>query len=430
MIRSAYLAPTERPVRLIDVKKALLTFDRVMIPDPEDRDLFPSQAFTLAMGMPPIISLPVGPIRPLGKTADYDAKFDELMDGLASATRQDLVEVVSTYRRSEANNLVIGRVDMGGYPLNPQFLLWAYRSVAQNDSVLQTAIRADNWLMSQGDDHLEALSIAKAQADGAINDSPALSLIEGKLVREHLRKPLTSIARARIASTIKSIGYCSAKELVPLFTDSNSESLVTCFAQRASETIDFIAEDDPYWTNRRMTLRVAHQEYIDDTVLDQMSIDDVIQLRTSVWGHQAEARDSLLNSVAELSKAQVNEAEFEASVREKIAAYRQHAVDVKKQREALSFDINCELSKLGVGTASSLLAGSSLSGVFSQMQTAVGAASLLLAGCLWAGSKIQDLKPARDQLQNAEEEARDNVCFGLHNFYRKIGKSVGSAVDR
>ena len=58
----------------------------------------------------------------------------------------------------------------------------------------------------------------------------------------------------------------------------------------------------------------------------------------------------------------------------------------------------------------------------------MGAATVLLAGCLWSIDKVKDLKPMSDQLRAAEAEFRDNACFGLHNFYRNIGRTVGSDV--
>src|SRR5262245_24411361 len=120
--------------------------------------------------------------------------------------------------------------------------------------------------------------------------------------------------------------------------------------------------------------------------------------------------------------------DFESAIRDRITEYRRFATSLQRQRSSLSFTIHCELAKGGGGGATSLLAGGAASGMFSQMQTAMGAGTLLLAGCLWASIKIQELKPLRDQLRSAEAEFKDNVCFGLHNFYRQIGSAVGSDV--
>ena len=95
MVRSAYLAPTETPIRSVDVKRALLTYDRVYIANPGDRDLIPPQSFMMALGMPPFMGFNRGPVRPLGKSAKYDDTFDQLIDELDIARRDGCVEVVS-----------------------------------------------------------------------------------------------------------------------------------------------------------------------------------------------------------------------------------------------------------------------------------------------------------------------------------------------
>lgn len=423
------MSPAEAPIRSVDVKRALLTYDRVYIADPGDRDLIPPQSFMMALGLPPIMGFNAGPVRPLGKSPGYDDTFDQLMDELRVARRDGCVEVVSTYDLTTTGQTTIGAVLMGHYPLNPQFMLWSYRSVAREADVLRAAIEGDQRLMSLTDDQIVELSISQASADGGINDDPALPLLDGPLSREHLRGALTLIARGRIASTMKSIGYCASKDLVPVFGNGNSDALVRGFAARATQVIDRVGEEDAYWVNRRRALEIAHEEYIDDTVLSSMRIDDVLRLRSTVWGDQAKARDELLNAVAELAHESMKEGDFDSLIRERIQSYRALAGEVQRQRAALSFKINCELLKGSGGSAASMMAGATASGMLSQMQTAMGAATLLLAGCLWVIDKVDELKPAADQLRAAEDEFKDNVCFGIHNFYRRVSSAVGSSVQ-
>ena len=207
MIRSAYLAPSEIPITDLQVKRALLTYDRVLIADPNDRDLFPPQAFLMAMGLPPFMGMNVGPVRPLAKSADYDRRFDQLIEQIDPARRQGLVDIISSYDLTTSSQTTMGAVLTGGYPLNPQLLLWAFRSIAREQSVLNAALEGDDQLMGLPDEQIEALSVGPAKADGGINDDPALPLLERSLARDHLRESLTLIARGRIAATMKSIGY-------------------------------------------------------------------------------------------------------------------------------------------------------------------------------------------------------------------------------
>ena len=426
-MRSAYLAPTETPTRSIDVKRALLTYDRVYIADPQDRDFIPPQTTLLAaFGLPPLVGFNGGPARLLGKAKDYDQDFDQLMDELQIARREGCIDVISTYDLTTFSKMTFGAVLMGAYPLNPDFMLWAYRSVAREPQVLRAAISGDEKLFSLSDEEIEALAVSGCLADFKINNDAKLPLLDGSLSREQLREQLTLIARARIASTMKSIGYCASKDLVPVFEGGNFNALVSVFADRATQVIDRVGEEDAYWHSRRRALDVAHDEYIDNNVLSRMSIDEVLKLRTSVWGEQSEARDELLKATAELAREALTNEYFEKQIQARIREYRALAEEIEKQRSGLSFSIKCDLLKASGAIATSMMASTAASGMLSQMQTAMGAGTLLLAGCLWSLGRIQEWKPASDQLHSAESEFNDNVCFGMHNFYRRIARNVGS----
>jgi hypothetical protein len=429
MLKSAYLAPTESPVSLVDVKRALLTFDRVILADPGDRDLIPPQSFMMAIGMPPIFGLNTGPVRPLGKYEGHDESFDQLMDGIQIARRQGIVDVVSSFERATSAQFTVGAVPMGDYPLDPGFMLSAYRNVARDPEILKTALVGDDQLMALPANQIESLCIVRSLADGAINDDPSLPLIEGDLSREGLREQLTYIARGRIASTMKSIGYCASKDFVPVFGHNNFRALARAFAARATQVIDRVGGDDPYWSTRGRALNLAHDEYINDAILSQMPIDEVLKLRTSVWGNQAAARDNLFHSIAGLARDALTENDFDEAVRRKIRSYRAASEEVQRERAALSFKIKCEIVKIPLGIAASAGGGAAMSGVLSQVQTAMGAGTMLLAGCLWTLNKIQETKPLSDQLRIAESELQDNICFGMHNFYRNLATGVGAGPD-
>lgn len=284
MIRSAYIAPTESAPRLIDVKRALLTYDEIYLPDPGDRELIPRQSYMMALGFPPIMGFDMGPVRPMGKTSQYDNDFDRLMDDLYVARNDECVKVVSTYDLSSSDGISVGAVMMGDYPLHPNFMFNAYRNVASDKENLETAIRGDAWLMSLTDEEVNSLAAPSALADNRLNDGPELPQLESPLSRENLRSSLTAIARARLGSAIKSVGYCASKDIVPIFTSSSFEALVATYASRATEVIDYVGEEDPYWLNRRRALKVAHEEYLDDNVLAEMPVSEILSLRSKAWG--------------------------------------------------------------------------------------------------------------------------------------------------
>ncbi|ESQ15650.1 MAG: hypothetical protein N838_28690 [Thiohalocapsa sp. PB-PSB1] len=228
---------------------------------------------------------------------------------------------------------------------------------------------------------------------------------------------------------MKSIGYCASKDLVPLFGGGSFEKLVGVFAARAAQVIDRVSDDDPYWRNRSRVLNLAHDEYINDDVLSEMPVDEVLKLRSVAWGKQAEAREELFEAAAELAHEALNEDDFDKAVGSRIRSYRSAAEEIRRERAALSFNIKCELLKGTGGIAASVMGGTAVSGAFSQMQTAMGAGTLLLAGCLWSLNRITENKPAVDQLRLAEQEFQDNICFGMHNFYRNLASGLGSDLE-
>jgi hypothetical protein len=134
------IAPTEVGYDLNELKRAVLVYDKVFILDHGDRDLFPSTAFMMAMGMPPFISMPGGRVRPMGKTTSYDADFSELLDNCKPLIDAGAIEVTTTwnYAETEGGNLTIGMVPLGGCQLNVQAVLQYYRALARNNAMLTT----------------------------------------------------------------------------------------------------------------------------------------------------------------------------------------------------------------------------------------------------------------------------------------------------
>ncbi len=74
MIYESLIAPSESPTSLMDIKKAILTYDKVILIDPADRDWMPTTLMDSAM-MPTgfsVIGTSGPPVRPMGKRIAYD----------------------------------------------------------------------------------------------------------------------------------------------------------------------------------------------------------------------------------------------------------------------------------------------------------------------------------------------------------------------
>ncbi len=417
-MRSTLLITSEQPPTLLDVKAALLTYDTVKLVDPDDRDLFPSTGIMMAMGMPPVISMPTpNPVRRIGKAPGFDNDFEQLLDALAPAFRQESVSIVRTYQ-PPAPEVRIGMVDLGGFPLDLPMLLTLFRSAAADAAFQEAAIRGDQWLMADAD-RIFAIAEQRGNADGTINDSEPIADIAFPLANEVLREPLSNIARARIGHTVKLVGFCMTQDLVPHGSHPSHDAILRQFLRNSAKVIDSVSEVDPYWNYRNRALRLAHEEYLNFDRLDAMSVQDVLALRTELWGRQVESRDALFAAVGELSRSVAPEVDFEKSVSEKIRDYRQLAAELEDDRAQLSFKIHCELGKAVLGAAASGTAGTA-AGSIASLGTAVGAAAALIAGAYFGLQQLQDFKPVADQLRHLEDEFTQDLRFGVHNFYSSL----------
>ena len=55
---NAFLIPSEQPPSLLDIKRALLTYEQVHLPSPDDRELIPPISYYwAASNMPPIVAM-------------------------------------------------------------------------------------------------------------------------------------------------------------------------------------------------------------------------------------------------------------------------------------------------------------------------------------------------------------------------------------
>jgi len=114
MIYECLIAPSESPTSLREIKRALLTYDKVFLIDPSDRDIMPSSSWMATTSGMPFFSMPCGPIRPMGKTIGYDNIFERIIDECRLGIEQGLIEVISTYNIAESQNICIGGVNTGG----------------------------------------------------------------------------------------------------------------------------------------------------------------------------------------------------------------------------------------------------------------------------------------------------------------------------
>lgn len=415
MIYECLLAPSEKPNALREIKRALLTYDTVKIIDPSDRDIIPSNTF-----MPTIFGMPIafnlGSVRPMGKVAEYDQVFERVLDECEPLVKQNLLQVVSTYNISDTKvNVMMGRVPTGGYPLNTKFVFQLYRHMASDQGFLSSAIGQQQNALIKDKKHLHAIAM-KGLGDGGINDGPGLPILEGFSCEQEKIESLSLVARARIAALIKYSGYCETKNLIPVFDGQIYGRLICKLLDNLSLALNSV-EDDRGWVRRNRVLDICHEEYIDDRLLDGMSIADVLKLRTKAWGRQAESREAFFDEAGRLAIEVSNDVSFEERIRDLISDYKVKANDLLAERRVIGFRLKCDfgIAALSGGVAMPSL----LTQISSPMPTI---AATLAAGGVWALSKSKDYYPALVDLKKRQQEMESKAGFGIHNFYTRIKK--------
>ena len=298
----------------IELKRALLTYNKVFLIDPRESDIMPPELMTQAMMPPEMPFSPVavnmgGPVCPIIKSPTYQNDFDKLLDAFQPAIKAGCLEVTSTYKESmKPGSVAIGHFSGGGatgYPLNPKAVLWFLRQLGGNQILLQEALGLESidraTLELAGD-------IRFGIASGKINDSPALPMLE---VSEHMKQhqaALTKLARSKIASVIKYYGYCENKNIVPFLYDPQTIHLVSRIISCANTSMKATSPSDQgaSWSRLQRLQKILFSETVDGRKLQESTVKDILRARTPGWMKSEENKDGLLERLHEMAREETN----------------------------------------------------------------------------------------------------------------------------
>jgi hypothetical protein len=426
MMYEALLVPSESPATLRDIKRALLTYDKVVLIDPGDRGLIPNHSLFSAI-VPLPIGIDMGPVRPMGKTVGYDEKFERTLDACAPAKR--LIEVRSTYGMPEqktpgqgASSITLG-LGAGGYPIPTAHVLRMYRELAANQQFLRRALaHADIHALLAELSLNPDLAITNAEGDGQINASPALPTIElQEAVASDLLKQLTHIARARLGAFIKYTGYCEAKALVPVFPTQVYGGIA---GQITASTREMLIQDsDPFWTKRNRVLSLAYGEYLQEDLLDDLSVEDVVRLRTSAWGQQGEAREQLFEAIFTIANEIEDAEKFDVEATKRIQEFYKQSADLIAERKKFNAGIAAAMGEGALLLAASSGVGTTINTLAQGILPAGSIwVSLVIGGAIWAMRKAGRQVPQLIDLRAREATMKRGAGMALHSFFSKIAK--------
>jgi hypothetical protein len=367
------------------------------------------------------VGIDFGPVRPLGKSENYDSTFGQLEQELQPAIARGLVKVISTYDRAQTEGVFsLGFfLPNGGYPLDPRVVLHLYGTACQQQDLLESVL--DEHILA----NLSTPEKAAAMAQWALADDAqfGLPMLNRALSDERFREPLTYVARSRIATAIKMIGYCEAKSVVPVFGAPGYRTLASKLLANTSALVkDFGHETrDPFWAQLDTVLSAAHREFIDETVLAGLSVEEVIRLRTKAWGEQARGREELFESIqriAEDSSPGKDKAARDKAVADAIKEYRKTAESLERERAQL-------LCKIGTDLTGALTV-ETVAGALTQLHSPFGAAMTAFAGIAWGARALLKVAPEFAEWRRKRDQFQRTPGASLVNYYSKLGMGPDS----
>ena len=418
MIANAYLLPIEQPPSLNDIKRALLSFDKIVVPSPDDRELIPPNIYqSIRTGMALPFGFPIGAVRPLGKVPTYNSEFQQVWESLAFARKQGTVEVRSAPKYT--TQMTIGATPIPENIPPPNKTYGIYRALVANPTMVTAISRGLDDLPFLKAEELEELAPIGADdqdfqchinGQATLSPYPQKSVYNGFVQEEAQRALLTRICHARLGTVAKSLLTCEKDELVPFTGDSGMAAAIQMLDAQKDRTVTNILENEPsdieLYKRLNWLQHVVVREFIDTETLEEMTVQQVLKLRTKAWGEANMARIELQNSLKLLALDTKDFDEFSARCRSEIKSYKK--VQSALNHELMNFGIKT-VSNIGMGVVKTV--GLGAGGTILHKILAVGSPELaLILGGLYYTFKI-----GGDEL------------IQLRNYWKKKGEAEGSA---
>ena len=364
MIAKAYLLPTELPPRSIDIKRALLTYDTVVMPAAGDRELIPPNAYALAQGLPPFFGMSVGAVRPLGKIPEYDNEFEQVLATFKEAIRQNVLVVrdAPIYHQT----LTIGGVPLPDGIPDPRAVYQTYRQMAADPNFLGAIGRSLDYTVEINENSIELLAPSGADDGGFqvyVNGVPQQGLptqatYNGFVIREEYREVLTRLCLARLGSLVKSLLTCDMETLQPYTSDDGMASAIQMLSNNTKLVFDKYGEKnyEIATLNRLNRLHdIVVAEFVDPTYLDSLPIEEVLKMRSQAWRKAQEARSKLERQLRLIALENPEPDAFDNACRKALKEYQKAQADWRHEARKLIKDTIVSFTKISMTSVASAI---------------------------------------------------------------------------
>jgi hypothetical protein len=421
MIANSIILPTEQPIDIQDIKRALVTYDKIYIPSPDDRELIPSNTYTnslfASLNLPTMpIGMPDGPIKPLGKVDNYDLLFEKVIDECKFALAQGSIEILGAPKYTET-------VTLGATPIpedtpNPFFTYINYRQMSENSEFVN--------LMSKGLDRIQYDKIRDANSllpSGRENEEqsvngqkrPPKAMLSATGLEKDKEELLSKMCHTRIGTLVKYLGYSFIKDLHPFTTDVGYAGVISKLEFNFVGTVESI-ETNEELLKRQKRLSALHNvmvsEYIDPERINKLDVKQILKLRTKAWGKTQENRKLLIADLDEIALDCENNDKFKRACELKFDEFLKTTEDYRHEIDKLKLMIIFDANVFAYITYPEYQ-------LLEKLLKAPSFETLLIVGGLGIQYAKQHIGTLMDIIKKAEERRRA-TGYGIYSSYKYL----------
>ncbi len=421
MIANSLILPTEKPIEIHDIKRALLTYDKIYIPSPDDRELLPpntyQNAMMASMGFPTMpMGMPMGSVKPLGKTENYNVYFEKVIDECKNAFQQGSLEILGTpvYQQT----VTIGATPMPDDTPNPFFTYINYRQLSENPEFVK--------LISLGLENLDfkkikdiSLLVPPGQEDkemtvNNVKRNPKVYLEDAEKDATTLEL-LSKMSHTRMGTLVKYLGYSNNKELHPFTTDVGYANVISKLEYNfVGTTADIQTSEEALKKQKRLSTlhNLILSEYIDPKKIDELNINQILKQRTKAWGKSQENRSKLINELDEIALDCDSDKKFERICNKKFDEFLKVSSDYYHEADKLKLMLLLDANLFFFMKDQEFQ-------LFEKILKAPSLETLLIVGGLGIHYAKQHLTSVLDILKKAEERRRA-TGYAIYNNYKYL----------
>lgn len=354
---NALLVPTEEAPSEISIKRALLTYDKILIPDRSESHLIPNGVIKDDYGN---MCISNAEFAPYARVENYEQEWDNLMNKYSTLISKNLLKVVNI---DHSNSLPY------------RFIRHAYHWYAGNEELVNIAsetvpIPSSNEKVFEEQKRMLRSGIyyggevKPANRKCLVNYYPKMIKIDGK--DEFRSNYITDVSILRIGQIIKYLLYCNQDGISPLIVDKSQSKIIDKIYEYNKSPHNSIL-NLPVMKNTNVDIvgmieKFIFNEIIDEKILEEMPLKDVINLRNKTWNGLQGIRRYLKSKLDREQKKILNYSTTEISEFTSNELYK-----ILDEYEKAKSDFGDELKANGITVGLRVLSSSACSTLISNL---------------------------------------------------------------